>query len=223
MIVRRVTSSRSARSERRRARWPTFSSVLDAGRPEGRVREQDHLGVGAGRVHADQLGPELPELPVPPLLRPLVPEAVVDVVPAERLGQHPGLVHVHPQHGRGQLGPERDRPPALVLERVHLVDDPGPRAEGEELELLEGRRPDRPVAEAARRLAHAPLDLGARLHLVREEVPGSARSLQHPYKIRPVGLSLFPRRVARWRGRAWTRSSRSARARPGPGGRARAG
>jgi hypothetical protein len=89
----------------------------DAARPERLVGEHDRFGVGKSRVRTDELGAELPELPVPAFLGTLVAETVGEVAPADRFGEDLALVDVHPQHRRRHLRPERHLSPALVLER----------------------------------------------------------------------------------------------------------
>ena len=87
-----------------------------------RERKVDDLGVDRGILHPEDLDVELVELPVAPLLGPLVPEHRADGV--ELRGRQRLLQIVLDEgtdHARRRLGPERHAIPALVDEGVHLL------------------------------------------------------------------------------------------------------
>ena len=114
------------------------------------VREVDHLDVELGVVDPEDLGPDLVVLAVPPLLRALVPEMRRDV--PHLPGQGGVVLHERTDHARSPLGSQREAPPTLVLEVVHLLaDDVGGLPEAlEHLDVLEDRREHQPEAEAGR-------------------------------------------------------------------------
>ncbi len=157
-------------------------------RPDHISGEHDHLGVGARRIGPDELDTELPELPVPPLLRAFVAETVGDVAPADRLWEDFPLIDVHPEHRRRHLGPERHLPAPLVLECVHLLDDPLTRLHREEFQVLKIGRADLPVSPPAGRLPHPLLDQSPPFHLVGQKIPCSPWFLKHSVFLPDHGL-----------------------------------
>ena len=88
------------------------------------------------------------------------------------------VLHVGAADGRGALGPQRDRTPAAVVERVHLLlDDVGRFADTarEQLGGLERRRLDAAVARCVEERACAGLQGRAPLGLLGQHVEGAAR------------------------------------------------
>ena len=120
------------------------------------AQQQDQLGVEARVVGADRLGVELRELPEAPGLRRLVAEERAPRPDLHGLGE---LVHAVLDVGAAdagrRLGPQRQRPPGLVLEGEHLLlDDVGglPHPAREQLGVLEDRRVERLVPGPAEHL-----------------------------------------------------------------------
>ena len=131
--------------------------ALDPGGLEQVGQEDDQLSVGLGRVGADRLGAELPELPVAASLRRLGAEAARQVPELHGLGQlaHP-VLEIGSADRRGDLRAKRQRAAAAIVERVHLLlDDVGglPHPAREQLGRLERRRLDPPVAGGAEDLS----------------------------------------------------------------------
>ena len=100
-------------------------------------------------VGADRLGTDLPELAQPTLLWSRIPEHRRRVARLERQRRAmEAMLDVGAHDLGGRLGPERQRTPRLVVERVHLfLDDVRPVACGarKESRILEGRKRDRAV------------------------------------------------------------------------------
>ena len=148
---------------------------LDPGGLEQVGQQDDQLGVGLGRVGADRLGAELPELPVAASLRRLGAEAARQVPELHGLGQlaHP-VLEVGAADRRGDLRAQRQRAAAAVVERVHLLlHDVGglPHPAREQLGRLERRRLDPPVAGGA----EDPVGLRPRAAFAAPPTPGGCR------------------------------------------------
>src|SRR6185503_14082663 len=109
------------------------------------VPEAQDFYIGLRLGGADDLGVELVELAEAALLRPLVAEGRAMGGELERRMLLPAFGEIGAADAGGELGPERDRIPAAVLERVHLLgDDVGGLADRarEYLRLLDGRHLD---------------------------------------------------------------------------------
>ncbi len=84
-------------------------------------QHQDQLRIGARVIRAEDLGVDLMELSVTPLLRPLAPEHGADGVELrDRFGGMEGVFQVGADDGRRRLRPERQGFFAAVEEGVHL-------------------------------------------------------------------------------------------------------
>ncbi len=147
-------------------------------------QQQDQLGVEAGVVRADRLGAHLRELPEAPGLGRLVAEERPPVPELHRLRE---LVHavldVGAADAGGALGPQRQRPPGLVLEGEHLLlHDVGglPDAAREQVGVLEDRRVERLVARPPEHLCDQPLQAQAAARVAREDVGGAPGGLEAP-------------------------------------------
>ena len=145
-----VAGPARARAQRREPQL----EIADPEPPQEPIEQDDQLRVDERRIGADRLGADLVELPEPPLLRPLVAEVGTLVPELHRLRQlvHP-VLDVGAADRCRSLGSQRDRTPALVLEREHLLaDDVGglPHAPLEQPGVLEDRRLDPRVARRAR-------------------------------------------------------------------------
>ena len=130
-------------------------AVGDAQLLEQLVGHRQQLDIGLRLGRADDLGVELVELAVAALLRALVAEQRAVGRDLERRVLLPAVGQVGARDAGGELGPQRERFPAAVLEAVHLLrDHVGGLAERarEHLGLLEHRHLD--AAEAVE-LAHA--------------------------------------------------------------------
>src|SRR5439155_22964679 len=132
-------------------------------------------------VGADRFDADLPELAVPPGLGALVAEEARQVPELHRLRE---LVHavleVGAAHWRGAFGSQGERPPAPVLECVHLLlDDVRRLADGarEELGGLERGRLDAPVPRALEDPPRSALDRPARAVLLGQHVVRATRGL----------------------------------------------
>ena len=87
------------------------------------VGEGEQFDVGLRLGGADDLGVELVELAEAALLRPLVAEGRAVRRDLERRILLPALAQIGAADAGGELGPQRDRFPAAVLERVHFLRD----------------------------------------------------------------------------------------------------
>ena len=154
------------------------TEVPDHGRGHG-----DDLRISLGCGAADELGSELEELPVPSALGPLVPEALAEVEDLDGLGIVAHAVDEHPDGGCGHLGTEGDLPVTLVLECVELLEDVRSGAEDEKLRILEDGGLDLPESEGAGGMPELVLIEPAFLHLIGEEIPGTAGTLYHAVRI----------------------------------------
>ena len=107
------------------------------------VHRRQQLGVGERRVGADDLQADLGELPVPPVLHPLVAEHRPEVVQAQRVGAvAEAVLDPRPGHAGGPFGPQRERAALAVGEGVHLlVDDVGGLADRAHEQLGRPRTP----------------------------------------------------------------------------------
>ena len=117
------------------------------------LAENQHVDIGVGTGHADHLDPELPELAEPAGLRAAVSEVPAHVVALVGRREVVGVPEVRADHAGRALRPQRERPPALVLERVHLLRHHVggfPRGPREQLGVLERRRLEVPEAEQVR-------------------------------------------------------------------------
>ena len=160
------------------------SAALHPGLLQELGQQQDQLGVQRGVVRAQRLGADLVELAVAPGLGRLVAEERAPVAQLHRLGQlvH-AVLHVGAARARGALRPQRQRAPALVLEREHLLlhDVRGlAHAAREHLGVLEHGRVERRVAGQAQQLVAALAQRGAALAVLGQHVEGPARGLQLP-------------------------------------------
>ncbi len=144
---------------------------IHPGNPERRdqhPRQIDHLGVHRRVGHAEHLHVELVELPVTPLLRPLVPEHRphrVELGDGHRLLE--GVLHEGAHHAGRRLGTEGDALAALVGERVHLLLHDVRGLAGslrEQLLALDDRRPDLEVSVLLEHAARGGLDERPALH-----------------------------------------------------------
>ena len=126
-------------------------------------QQRDDLGIDARLGHVEGLGADLPELPCATLLRSFVAKHRPGVVELGALAVGGQLVlERRANHARGALGPQRDRPAALVLEGVHLLgDDVGRLADtaGEDVSMLEERRVDGLVAVAREQVLRRALEV----------------------------------------------------------------
>jgi hypothetical protein len=134
---------------------------------------RDHLDVGLGLGHADQLDADLVELALAALLRPLVAEHRPGIEEFQRHVLGEAERRHRARDAGGVLRPQHDVLPALVGEGVHLLgDDVGRVAEAalEDVDELEDRRDDlREAVErsgGARRLRH----LAVAAHVLAENV-----------------------------------------------------
>ena len=153
------------------------------------VQERDHLDVHQRVGGAEGLDPDLGVLAVAAPLLALLAEHGAHVEELDRLGQLEQVVlDVGPHGPRRSLGPERHLPLALVPEGEHLLLHHDvrslPRRAGEELDLLEDRRPYLPVVVAAQDLARQALDVSpevrplVRLPAAGIDVVGAPRTLE---------------------------------------------
>src|SRR5207247_11443643 len=100
--------------------------LFESDRPHRPDREGERLRVRGQRRAADDLRVQLRELAVPAPLRLLVAERVPGRVQLEGFRPAPEAGDVEPQDGGREFGPQGQIASALVLERVQLLDDPGP-------------------------------------------------------------------------------------------------
>ena len=140
----------------------------------------------AGSADAVGLGAHLPELAVAAGLHPLVAKHRPEVVPAgDRLALWPPRARRRRAPRRGALRAQGQASARLVLEGVHLLPDDVGRlahAADEERGVLDQRRADLLVAEAAERLARARLQEVPDRDVRRKEVVHplhARRSLAH--------------------------------------------
>jgi hypothetical protein len=136
--------------------------VVEPQPQEELVHRRKKLGVGQGGVRADDLEPDLRELPVPAALHPLVAKHRPDVVQAQGVAAIPeGVLDPRTGHPRRAFRAQRQRAPLAVRERVHLlVHDVRRLADrtDEELGGLEERRADLLSAERPEHLPGHPFD-----------------------------------------------------------------
>ena len=85
------------------------------------VGEGEQLDIGLRLAGADDLGVELVELAEAALLRPLVAERGTVRRDLQRRILLPALAQIGAADAGGELGPQRDRFPAAVLERIHFL------------------------------------------------------------------------------------------------------
>ncbi len=146
-------------------------------------QQHDQLGVGLGRVRADRLGADLPELAVATSLRRLGAEEAREVPELHRLRQLPHTVfEIGAAHRGGAFGPQRQRASAAVVERVHLLLDDVrglPHPSREQFGRLERRRLDPPVTGGAEDPAGLVLNEPALRRCLGKDVEGAARGLNH--------------------------------------------
>ena len=177
-----------------------------------------HLGVDRGARDAGDLGADLVELAVAPLLRPLVAEHRPHVVElGDRVGGIQLVLDEGPHDAGGPLRPHGDGVLPLVDERIHLLfDDVGRIADGaaEQLGLLQDRDPDLGKAVQLENPAGGRLDMLPFLHLAGKYVvetldAGYCHNSTSPYEFKTARSTdrLFPIRKAESR----TRSSGSER------------
>ncbi len=158
--------------------------VLQPGLAIEAGRELDDLRVDGGSRVADRFDVELPELPIPAGLRPVVAEHRPDHRELDRLG--PGLhavLDVRADHPRRRFGPERPALAVLLARREQeqlLLDDVGDLAESafEYAGLLEQRRFDRAVAVSRGELGGYALEPRHGGALGRQEVAQASRCLE---------------------------------------------
>ena len=193
LLAIRRAPGRASRGWPRRRRTPSTSDRL-----QQRREQRDELGVDGGIVGADRLRPDLPELPVAPGLRALVAEEARQVPELHRLGQ---LVHAVLDVGaadrRGALRPQRERAPAAVLERVHLLlDDVGGLADAAREQLG-------PLERRASRCGRSPPARGSPRASSSSGAP-PARLLGQHVERPPRGLDLLRHGASRGRARRGT-------------------
>ncbi len=143
--------------------------------------ELDDLGIDRRAGVADRLDVELPELPVPSRLRPVVPEHRPGLRDLDRL--RPGVHPVLDVGSRDPGGRLRAEGPRLALLRSRrepeelLLDDVGDLADAplEDRRDLEERGLDAPIAVAGGEVRGKALEARPRRRLGRQQVAGPAR------------------------------------------------
>ncbi len=157
-------------------------------------QQEDQLGVGQRRSHAEDLGVDLVELPVAALLGSLAPEHRADhVEPLDRVGRIELVLDVGAHDGGRGLGPQGDHVSAAVGKGVHLLlDDVGVFADAalEEFGLLHDRDADLPKPEAFEKRPRVLLDLLPEFDLAGQDVLEAANQLNH---VVGVSLGSWPR------------------------------
>ena len=134
-----------------------------------------------GPVAADALDADLGELAIPAALGLLVAEGRAGVVDAHRQRSIPQLVDVRPHHRGRQLGPQAQLP-VPVGEAVHPGGDLFAGLAQEEIEVLQHRRVDAPVAEA--------------LEMVAQDRPSARAGEHHRRAVRRSSLGLAELRAS---------------------------
>ncbi len=149
---------------------------------EGR-QDEDQLGVHQRRAHPEDLGVDLGELPVAPLLGSFAPEHRADgVEPLHGVGRVQLVLDVGPHDGGRGLRAQGDHLPAAVGEGVHLLfDDVRVLADAalEELGPFHDRDPYLTEPEPLEQLLGGALDRLPELHLAGQNVLEASNQLNH--------------------------------------------
>jgi hypothetical protein len=148
-------------------------------------QQDDELGIGLRAGRADGLSPDLPELAVAAALGRLGAEEARQVPELDRLGLlvHP-MLQVRAADRSGPLGAKRQRPPAAVIEAVHLLlHDVGrlPHPPREQLRRLKGGGLDPAVAGGAEDPVRELLERAAARRIGREHVECASRGLERAH------------------------------------------
>ena len=137
-------------------------------------QHQDQLRIGARVIRAEDLGIDLMELPVTPLLRPLAPEHRANGVELrDRFGGMEAVFQVGTDDGSGRLRPERQGFLSAVEKGVHLFfnDISGfSDSAAEELRLFKQWYADLPKSKGVKNLVGRLFDMTPLVRLRRKNI-----------------------------------------------------
>ena len=116
--------------------------IADADRPQQVVDHQGRLDVGGRRAGADGVEVALHELAEAAGLRPFAAPHGGDVIALEGRAQFVDVLRGKTGQRHGEIEPQPDPPPAMILELVDLLVGLLAALAGEDFQVLQGRRVD---------------------------------------------------------------------------------